>query len=407
MYIKREIEKKILPWLENKEIIAIIGPRQCGKTTLLRKLQEMISAKYKESAIYYVSFEDDLERLKFEKDPQQYISSFVKENKKYFFLLDEVQYIKNAGKILKLLFDKYENVKFIITGSSTLDLNQIGSFLVGRVLFFSLSPFSFAEFLSVRDKRIHAHYEEYKMNLHNPRLLTSVFTADLNKCLEEYITFGGYPAVVLEEAKEKKIFLLRNIFTTYVEKDIMGLYGVRYKDKIISGIKYLAALVGNILRYEELCSVSGLYYKEAKEILSILESTFVIRLIKPFHKNLITELKKNPKVYFIDLGLRNVVLDRFTFTDDEYGHLLENNVCLLLDNPNYWRTKAKAEVDFITKDMIPVEVKATPRITPSLQSYISTYAPKKGFILTKDSIEKRKIDETEIYIIPVALVERQ
>ncbi|MEK6867789.1 MAG: ATP-binding protein [Nanoarchaeota archaeon] len=407
MYVKRDIEKKLFLWLENKEILAIIGPRQCGKTTLLKRIQEVLFEKHKEGCVHYISFEDELERITFEKDPQTYIASYINSEEKHFFLLDEVQYVKNAGKILKLLFDNNDAIKFIITGSSTLDLNQIGSFLVGRVLFFSLAPFSFSEFLSIQDKRMHVYYETQKISLQKPHLVDTLFLAKLNKHLEEYITFGGYPAVVVEKSREKKIILLKNLFTTYIEKDIIGLYGIRYKDKIISCIKYLASILGSILRYEEVCQVSGLYHKEAKEILSILENTFVIQLVKPFHKNLVTELKKNPKVYFIDSGLRNITINRFAFTDDEYGHLLENYVSSLVKDARFWRTKAKAEVDFIGEDMVAIEVKSTPKITPSLLSYIASYNSKQAFILTKDAVEKRKVGIVEIYILPISLIQTQ
>ena len=88
MYVKREIEEKILLWIENKEILAITGPRQCGKTTLIKRIKEIISQKYKEHNIHYISFEDELERIKFEKDPQQYIALYILNNEKHFFLLD-------------------------------------------------------------------------------------------------------------------------------------------------------------------------------------------------------------------------------------------------------------------------------------------------------------------------------
>lgn len=404
MYVERDIEKDIVRWLESREILAIRGPRQSGKTTLLKRLVDILGKKHRKERIHYISLESDLERRRFESDPQRYIDYYLGGRGKHFFLLDEVQYVKDAGKVLKLLFDNNSAVKFIITGSSTLDLNQIGSYLVGRVLFFDLYPFSFSEFLKAKDKRLHAHYTKYRIPLQKPVLRDSLFIPELNGSLKEYLTFGGYPRVVLEESVEKKKFLLKNLFTTYIEKDVVALYGMKSKAKIISSVRCLASLIGNMLRYEELCTAGGLYHKEAKEILSILENTYVIQLVRPFHKNLVTELRKNPKVYFVDLGLRNAVLDRFTFSDEEFGRLLENHVLHLLQDASFWRTTAKAEVDFIERGGVPVEVKCTPRVTRSLRSYITTYSPPYGFILCRNAMEMKKVNSTKMYIVPACLV---
>ena len=144
-YIQREIESDVLKWLDKKEVIAIRGTRQCGKTTLLKRIIEiLIERKIPKDKIHFISFEDDSEKEKFEKNPRDYVNYYLNNDKsKHFFLFDEVQYVKNAGKILKLIYDEIENVKIIITGSSTLDLNEVGSFLVGRVLLFEMYPFSF------------------------------------------------------------------------------------------------------------------------------------------------------------------------------------------------------------------------------------------------------------------------
>jgi len=127
-----------------------------------------------------------------------------------------------------------------------------------------------------------------------------------------------------------------------------------------------------MIKYNELSSEISLYDKKVKEILSILEETYVIKLIRPFHKNLTTELKKNPKIYFIDTGLRNAITGRFEFSNDEYGKLLENYLLNKFKDEkiNYWRTTAKAEVDFIINETIPIESKITPKITRSFRSYI-------------------------------------
>src|SRR3989344_1595459 len=296
VYIKREIENEVFKWIDSKEIIAIRGTRQCGKTTFLKKISEtLIQKRVSKENIHLISFEDDFEKEKFEKNPKEYISYHIKDNSiKHYFLLDEVQYVKNAGKLLKLLYDETKNIKIIITGSSTLDLNEVGSFLVGRVLLFEMYPFSFSEFLESKNTNLYNHYLEKRIRFDDKKLLLkeTIYLNELNEKLKEYLTFGGYPAIVLENNKENKKVLLKNLFQTYIEKDIVKVYGSRYKQRISELIKYLSGINTSILNYNDIASITGLYDKEVKQILSILEETYVIKLVRPFYKNLITEIKK-------------------------------------------------------------------------------------------------------------------
>lgn len=408
-YVQRKIEKEVIKWLDSKEIIAIRGTRQCGKTTFLKKIIEiLIDKKHAKENIHLISFEDDLEKEKFEKNPLDYIDYYIRDgNKRQFFLLDEVQYVANAGKILKQIYDLRENIKIIITGSSALDLNEIGSYLVGRVLLFEMYPFSFSEFLEAKNEKLHAYYEKKKIEFEKNNILLGdiIYLNELNEVLKEYILFGGYPAVVLEKDNEKKKVLLKNLFLTYIEKDIVKVYGSKYKQRISDLIKYLSAVNSCMINYNEISKATSLYEKEVKEILGILEETFVIRLIKPFHKNLITELRKNPKVYFIDTGLRNFMTGRFEFGDEEYGRLLENYVFLKIKSGkvNYWRTTAKAEVDFIFDERIPIESKLTAKLTRSFRSFIDAYQPARAFILNMNEIGKTKVGRTVIFIIPFCI----
>ena len=407
--ITREIESDAVKWLNRKEILAIRGPRQCGKTTFLNRLSNILKERgIKEKNIHYVSFEDDFEKEKFEKHPKDYISSYLNPQDKNFFLLDEVQYIKNAGKLLKLIYDGIDNLKIIITGSSTLDLNEIGSYLVGRVILFEMYPFSFGEFLDAKNEKIFSYYRSKKLFFNSVKLIKEniIFLPELNDLLKEYITFGGYPAVVLEQDKEKKKILLKNLFQTYIEKDIVKVYGSKYKQRISDLIKHLSSINASIINYNEISSSISLYDKEVKEILSILEETYIIKIIRPFHKNLTTELRKNPKVYFIDTGLRNIITGRFDFSDEEYGKLLENYLLnkFKKDKVNYWRTTAKAELDFIVNEEIPVESKMTPKITRSFRSFINSYKPKTAFLVNMNLLGEQKIGKTRIFFIPFALI---
>lgn len=407
-YIERDLEKTINPFLEDREIIAIRGPRQSGKTTLMGKIADFLAIKHRPDSVIFKTFEDELEKSKFTTNPRQYLEFYLRGKKdKLYMLFDEVQYVENAGKIFKLLFDVYPQIKFIISGSSTLDVVALGRYLVGRILYFELYPFSFGEFLKAKDYQTYLEYKAQKFNWNKPKLADSLYKERLNKYLLEYLTYGSYPRVVLEKKIEKKRILLKNIVTTYLEKDIVRLYGLKYKDPALKILKYLASTLGSLTNYNDICQTTALHYAKLKEILSILEDTYVIAKINPFHKNLITELRKNPKYYFLDLGLRNTLIEHYDFSPDEEGKLLENYAYLTIKNkqPSFWRTTAKAEVDFILKKpFVPLEVKKTAKITRSLLSFVKHYQPSFCLIADWKGSEKRRKSKKDIYIIPLCLL---
>lgn len=406
-YVEREAEKKIFKFLEDPEILAIRGPRQSGKTTLLKKIGRFLEQKHGPENVVFQTFEDELEKTKFEKNPRQYLEFYLRTAKRVFFLFDEIQYVKNAGKILKLLFDTHPEAKFIVSGSSTLDISGLGAFLVGRLLLFELFPFSFAEFLKSKDQRLFLEYQARQFSFTHPQKTVSVQQNLLNLKLREHLTYGGYPRVVLEKDFEKKKILLKNIFSTYVEKDLVKLYGSKYKEKAIVVLKYLAEASGSLINFNDLGQTASLYFHELKEILSILEETYVVGRLLPYHHNLITELKKNPKFYFWDLGLRHALLDQFDFSDQEWGRLLENYGFLLFKDkkPMFWRTTAKAEVDFVLKDpLLPVEIKSVPKVTRSLLSFLETYKPKFAVLANWERTEKIIKNEIPIFFVPFSLL---
>ncbi len=415
-YITRGLETIVLPWLEEKEIIAIRGPRQAGKTTFVNHLSDVLIAKgVSKENIHYTSFEDTFEKEKFEKDPKQYISFFVKSSTKDYFLFDEIQYVKDAGHLLKLIYDSFKNIKIIITGSSSLDLNKVSSYLVGRIVFFELYPFSFEEFLSAKDKKLFEHYLNYKTDIYNIQeksIKQSVFLDELNKYLNEYVLYGGYPRIVLENDVEKKKTLLKNLFYTYVEKDIVNLYGLQYKEKVVKLLKYLASCISDVIVFEDIVKNSGLYFEEIKKIIPILEDTFIIKRILPFYRNKVKELRKNPKIYFFDFGIRNVLLDSFNINDNiSYGKLLENFVFinLMKKSPtlNFWKTVNKAEMDFVISEknyLIGIEVKKTARTSKGLWSFYTEYNPKYVILTDLNQYDIIKKEGKLVYVIPLAML---
>lgn len=417
--IPRVIEVQLLSWLGAPEILTIRGPRQSGKTTLLYRLRNVLTQQgIPPARIHFITFEDDIERKKFEQNPVAYIQYYLPagqerssqerlDQERHVFLLDEVQYIERAGKHLKLIYDSFPEIKIIMTGSSSLDLREVASSLAGRALFFELYPFSFEEFLGVKDKRAYEYYRQQRFVLGKETVPSALFVDNLNLILQEYLTYGGYPRVVLESDPKKKKFLLRNLYLTYLEKDILKIYGLKYQQKVADLLHALSGWNASQVNYNELGSLTNLYFQEVKEVLRILEDTYIIQLVRPFHKNLITEIRKNPKLYFMDLGLRNSIANRFEFSEEEAGKLLETFVLGQFRGKEmkYWRTTAKAEVDFIHPEQnMPVEVKRQPKISRSLRSFITAYQPATVLLITSARCAQEKVNGSTVFIIPASLL---
>jgi predicted AAA+ superfamily ATPase len=416
----RDILTNLEKWINRKEAYAIKGPRQSGKTTILKLLQDSLSDK----KVVFLDFEDPDVLEAFEANPKEYIRSYITTSDKHYFFMDEYHYVKDCGKKLKLLYDTFENTKFIITGSSSLELcGAMAKFLVGRVFFFELFPFNFHEFLTAKNARLTGVYREknkqikdFLFNGATPSTETGdIFHSEFTPLLHEFITFGGYPAVITAEDSDTKKTILKNIYDTYISKDIIQFPKIGNSSKYRCIVRALAALTGKLLNYNELSNTCQSYYKETKETISMLQETYIIKLIQPFHTNPITELKKNPKVYFHDLGLRNDILSNFNPIENrtDTGALIENHILLCLrsifpdKNLNYWRTIAKAEVDFVIQlddEPTPVEAKyqtfQKPKISRSLRSFIKTYKPQKAMVVTKNYWNQEKIDGTTVIFVP-------
>jgi predicted AAA+ superfamily ATPase len=199
--------------------------------------------------------------------------------------------------------------------------------------------------------------------------------------------------------------ILKNIYSILVQREIAGLSKLMDQQKIIMLVKLLSTQTANLINYSNLAQQCSLNQSQVKGLLSLFEKVFLIRLLSPFYSNKQSEIVKNPKVFFIDTGLRNAILDDFsTFRTDIgiqyesfiYGELTKQDLKF-----NYWRTKTKAEVDFVIRlgqCLIPVEVKANnPKITRSFRSFIDHYNPKTAILFNSESHDQSVINGTNVY----------
>lgn len=415
MYIYRDLEAKIKPFLNRKEAIAIIGPRQAGKTTLIKHMEEEFLRGGK--SVKFITFEKRADLELFQNSIEDF-KDLIKDFQ--CVIIDEFQYAKGGGQKLKYLYDT-TSVKFIISGSSSLELTfQTGKYMVGRLLDFTLLPFSFREFLSFADNELYSLLD--KKVGQNPLFdftIKNGFGQEINRrlsaFLEKFIIYGGYPAVVLSKSDEEKRKILENIVDKYLLQDISVLLKMHTAEELMRLGRFLSAQIGGMVKFSDLSNVANLRYGEVVKHLNVLEKTFIIKLIRPFFTNRRTELVKNPKIYFIDAGIRNFLFSDFRplLDRNDIGALMENHAFTMLfnmglssDSPKYWRTKSKAEVDFIIQDSVgicPIEIKYSSQKTigKSYYSFLNKFKPKTGVILTKDYLGEEKIGATKVRFIPL------
>jgi hypothetical protein len=347
MYIKRKLEYQIQASLKSKEIIAIVGPRQCGKTTLLNHIAKDLGD------MNFISF-DDMKILRmFDQNVDDFIDLYVK-NKKYLFI-DEFQYAKDGGRKLKYIYD-FNDIKIFISGSSAIDLTiHAVKYLVGRVFVFNLYQFDFEEFIQARKPELVSLLKKQKEAFISGKAseISDILHEGFADLYEEYAVYGGYPKVVLEGDKNEKIKILRAIFNTYFLREVRDILGLIDDYRMSRLVQALALQTSNLVDYGKIGVISEYAYPTLKKYINFLEKTFICSFIRPYFMNKSVEIVKNPKVFFFDTGMRNIIIDDFRNLADrpDGGALLENAVFAELikgdKSVKYWRTKQKQEVDFI------------------------------------------------------------
>lgn len=386
MYIPRILEKQLKEYMQKPEILAVIGPRQCGKTTLLRILFEQL-----QNAVF-LDFEDRETLALFETDLPAFIALYV-EKYRYVFI-DEFQYARNGGKNLKLIYDHHKT-KIVISGSSATDLSiQSIKYLVGRIFVFTLHPFSFEEYLRYKNKELCTFASQARPS---PAIIAKILPF-----FQEFCIYGGYPRAILATTPEEKELVLKNIYNIYLLKEIKEILQLPDDYKLTKLLHALALQAGNIIHYNELSTLTGFSYHDLVRYLNILEKTFVCSRSQPYHTNKRTELAKVPKIFFIDNGFRNAIIKNFQDINNrvDKGALYENFVATELYKAGYdlkyWRTKSDAEVDFIVEkegEIIPIEVKSTLKeagTSRSFLSFLEKYTPKNKYIVSESFYGEKK-----------------
>jgi predicted AAA+ superfamily ATPase len=325
--VQRIIENQIRDRLFKGKAILLLGARQTGKTTLLKKIVQ----SYGGDALWLNADEYDIKE-RFNNPTSSSLKALI--GSKKLVILDEAHQIPDIGIALKLLVDTYPEIQVVASGSSAFELqNKTNEPLTGRKFEFQLFPLSYRELADCNQVMI-------EQRLLNHRLV-----------------FGSYPEVVNNQGNEVEV--LKLLSDSFLYRDLLMLESIKKPEKLVKLLQALAYQIGQEVSYNEIGNLIGLDSKTVEAYVQLLEKSFVVFRLPSFSRNLRNELKASKKIYFYDNGIRNALISSFQLLEgrQDMGALWENYLVaerrksnsygMFYGNAYFWRTKEQQEIDYI------------------------------------------------------------
>jgi uncharacterized protein len=350
--VLRPIFLELLEHLRKPQITVITGMRRVGKSTALRYLLDKVEHDNK---VYL-----DLERaeIRFILNQTNYRDieinlaiEGVDLSKPAVIALDEIQLVQQIPSVIKYLYDTY-GTKFLVTGSSSFYLkNHFSESLAGRKRIFEMYPLDFAEFLTFKG------IDPGPLRQFATTPFQPLYYLKWREEYEEFLRWGGFPEVVLAETEDDKSQYVKDLINAYIELDIRLLSDFSASDNLLSLIRMLAGRVGSRLDITKLSALLGINRNKVKDYLSLLEYTYFTLPVGAYSKNIDRAIVKQPKLYIADTGILQELAQVSS------GQIFENAIALQLarlGQVQYFQKISGAEIDFIWKEKIAIEVKETP-----------------------------------------------
>lgn len=405
---------KMTGYLKRKEIIVLKGVRRGGKSTLMFQLMAWLLENNlaKNEQLFYLNLEDfrlsnDLSADLLEKFLLLYRETINPQLQAYLFL-DEIQNVPQWEKWLRTHYDQNKNVKFIISGSSSVLLSQeLSTLLTGRNLSFTIFPFNFTEYIHYQGLKITAAgtiAEFYLNNKANKSLIKNHFN--------NYLNFGGFPEVIKEADDDKKETLLAQYFEDIIYKDVAFRYKLREIKNVFDIATYNVSNISQPLSINNIAKVLRLSPNTVSNILEFLESAFLFTSAQFFSYSLKTSLdrQKPRKIYALDNGFIKVASVNFSKNmGAKYENLAAQKINQIYNELFYWQEKK--EVDFIVKSrdkqLLPINITFDDQIKDrekqGILEFCKKFKQKQGIILTDDLLSEEVINKVKINYYPLYL----
>ncbi len=370
--IPRTLEVPVQEWMSRGKAIVVVGPRQVGKTTLVKAIAEKSGKK-----VLWLTGDDPATRILLEGISLERLRVIIGTHD--LVVVDEAQRMRDIGLTLKLITDHLPQVQLLVTGSSSLDLaSQTRESLVGRKVEFVLYPISFAEMAAH-----HGYLSERSL-------------------LEHRMVYGYYPEVVTHDLDYGRRVLM-DLVDGLMYKDLLTLEQLKKPALLVKLLQALALQLGQEVRYSELANLIGSDPGTVERYIHLLEETFVVFRLPSFSRNLRNEIKKGRKVYFFDTGIRNALIKNFSPLElrQDVGALWENFLVVeRMKHHHYkghsfsayfWRTTAQQEIDYLEESggkLKAYEFKWNPRKRASFPTtFRKTYPEAETHLVTPQNFE--------------------
>ena len=442
---KRKEFNDIIKRIDDKRILSIIGPRRVGKSILIYQTIDYLLKEKKVDNKRILLFSGDDPNLFFSKTDKLsdvldvYFNEILEENitnlkSKVYIFIDEVHFIENWQNYLKVYFDRKYNIKFIVTGSSSVHLfKDANDSLFGRIENIYVLPLTFNQFIN-----FYMTYISKEPDIEIPKLdfsnldksmkeLEKIYynqelKLKIQKILNKYILVGGYPEYF--EVKDIEIWqkqLTEDIITRGIYKDILTIYNIKSPEILEKLLYYIASNNSQAFSYSNISTVFGIDTITIMTYLGYLKQAFFINILENYSSNIGKVIRTNKKLSILDNGIQNSLLKQKNIDNDLAGHIIESMVefdfRLLCEKENYkqfyYRNSKKEEIDIIidrNTDIVPIEVKYTNQIESSdtivIKNFIKEHYNKEinqakfGIVITKDILKK----EDNLYFIPYWLL---
>lgn len=430
--IPRKIIPQIESWLDEPEIVVIKGARQTGKTTILYYLiDQLIGRGVKPENVFYFLLDNLTLQQRFSEHPyilKQAIETFLGQNleeynQRVYIFLDEIQKLPQFSNQVKEYFDIFKNCKFIISGSSMLQLSaSISESLRGRTISFMVTPFSLGEILTNIQLLPYAEIQNWKkLKEHYSRLLP--FKSEITLNLNRQIVFGSFPRIHLSRQDSQRQIRLEEYINTFIRKDIIETLRVAKYLDFEKMLRLLSFQIGNVVNISELANRTQLGNETVRKYLTIGEESFLFQFIPPFFSNKRKSLVKDRKVFFEDLGIHNHLAGQDSISllnRPDLGTEAENFVNITLNKYSenekarfikyFFRSYRGQEVDFIIEmngSLLPIEVKFQTHIKKrdfnNLLLFMDDFDLQSGIMISKDIFDRHVFDNREVIVVPLWL----
>ena len=328
-YIQRKIKAIVQESLLPNKVIVLLGPRRVGKTVLVKQLLDEITEPN-----LLLNGEDITTQELFSRRSIQNFKQLLEG--KLLLVIDEAQKIPDIGNALKLMIDEIEGLRILITGSSAFDIgNYTGEPLTGRKYTFKLFTISEQEYDQVDSVLVRKDK------------------------LRERLVYGNYPELLQLKTKNQKNRYLNDLVTSYLLKDILAFENIKNSNKVIGLLRLLAYQIGGIVSTTELGKQLGMSGNTVNKYLDLLSKVFIIHRVGGFSRNLRKEITKNNRWYFLDNGIRNILIANMNPLElrNDIGQLWENYIISerikfqsytgMIVNNYFWRTYDQQEIDWV------------------------------------------------------------